>query len=162
MEQRNCKNCGAPLQHSYNHKCKYCGTLYDFNVPKEETVVLKPYDMVDLKYRGIEKDIITNSILIKFEGYKIEEPEIYEVSDKNVFVSKSINYINPPKSYFFIRVDLYELEKYGWGLIANMLRRELRYREAEKAFQQIIIHHRDFYSHSNELWRFNDRYGIVD
>ena len=31
MKQYNCKNCGSPIEHSYNHRCPYCNTLFDFN-----------------------------------------------------------------------------------------------------------------------------------
>lgn len=27
MEQLHCKNCGAPIEHKYTHRCKYCNTV---------------------------------------------------------------------------------------------------------------------------------------
>ena len=117
MEQRNCKNCGAPLEHGYNHRCKYCNTLYDFNAPKNEVIEFHSYDMVNVKYRGIERDIITNNLLMKFEGMKLESPIVYETNGNDKFVSKAINYINPPKSYFFIQIPIDELEHGGLKFI---------------------------------------------
>ena len=158
MEQRNCKNCGAPLQHSYNHKCKYCGTLFDFNEPQEETVELHSYDMVNLKYRGIEEDFITHSLLMKFEGLKIEAPKIYEYNGNEHFVSKAINYINPPKSYFFIQLDIDELEKYGMEYLEHVVHCAIRPSEWENVKRQIIENGYDFYRYTKNslLARYGD------
>lgn len=35
MKQYNCKNCGAPIEHTYNHTCPYCHSICDFNEPEE-------------------------------------------------------------------------------------------------------------------------------
>lgn len=155
MEQRNCTNCGAPLEHSYNHQCKYCGTLFDFNVPKSETVELHPYDLVNLKYRGLERDFITNNLIIRFEGYKLETPVVYEHTD-NVFVSKSINYINPPKSFFFVEIPVNGLEKYGMNFLEHILFSLIRPSEVENVKRQIIENRYDFYRYVQDRRLFDD------
>ena len=38
MRQYNCKNCGAPIEHTYNHKCPYCNSIFDFNEPEENII----------------------------------------------------------------------------------------------------------------------------
>lgn len=144
MKQRNCNNCGAPLEHSYNHRCKYCGTLFDFNAPKEEVVELHSYDMVDLKFRGIQQDIITRNLIMRFEGFKLEAPIIYECDD-NKYVSKVVNYINPPKSYFFIQIPIDELEKYGMPFLEHLLYCYIRPTEIENVKRQILENTSDLY-----------------
>ena len=144
MEQRNCKNCGAPLEHGYNHKCKYCGTLYDFNAPKDEVVEFKSYDMINLKYRGIERDIITRNLIMKFEGLKLEAPVVYEADENKKFISKSINYINPPKSYFFISISVDELENYGMSYLDYILDSYIRPTEIANVKKQLQEHCADF------------------
>ncbi len=137
MEQRNCKNCGAPIEHSYNHKCPYCKTLFDFNVQDNKKVELHSWDMVDLKLREIEREHITNNIRLVFEGYKLESPVVYEYDGENTFVSKSINYINPPKSYFFVEIPIFELRKYGIDFLKYRIRELIRPSEYENVFRQI-------------------------
>ena len=38
MEQLHCKNCGAPIEHKYTHRCKYCDTVIfsDEEISEEE------------------------------------------------------------------------------------------------------------------------------
>lgn len=153
MKQRNCSNCGAPLEHSYNHQCKYCGTLYDFNEPEEKTVRLHPYELVDLKYRGVEKDFISNSLLIRFEGYKLEEPKVYEHNGNDFFVSKAINYINPPKSFFFVQIPIEDLEEHGFGLLEHIIRCNIRPSEWENVKKQMLENRYDFYRYARLDWR---------
>lgn len=31
MQQLNCKNCGAPIEHNYTHRCRYCDSLIMFD-----------------------------------------------------------------------------------------------------------------------------------
>lgn len=137
MEQRNCKNCGSPLEHSYNHKCKYCGTLYDFNEPEEEVVKVSPHEMVEVRFRDLHQDIIDNdSIILRFEGIRLEMPKIYEYTDE-FCLSKAIDWRNPPKAYFMIKLSKLELEKYGVGYLLSMLSSYLLPKEVERVREQL-------------------------
>ena len=140
MEQRFCKNCGSPLEHSYNHKCPYCKTLYDFNEPQEQVVDVKPEDLVDVKLRSVERGYLKNTIILIFDGYKCPMPKVYEYNDKdNIYVSQSENYINPPKCGFCIELDIFELEKYGLDYVFHRtMATGIRYNELDKIKAQIF------------------------
>ena len=137
--QRNCKNCGAPLTHSYNHRCEYCGTLYDFNEPEENTIKINPCDLVDITLRNITISPITNSFILIFDGYKCVMPKIYEYNgNENIYVSKVEEYINPPKCGFCIEVPIRELEQYGFNYLVHAIQNTgVRPTEWEKIRMQI-------------------------
>lgn len=138
MEQRNCKNCGAPLEHSYNHKCPYCGTLYDFNEPKEKVIECTPQDLINLELRLVEFVPLTNHVILLFSGYKCEMPKVFEVNGKNNYISKVETYINPPKCSFCIELDKTEIEMYGLQYILEMINRSgIRYSELKNVHKQI-------------------------
>ena len=134
------KNCGSPIEHSFNHKCKYCGTLYDFNDPIENTIEVKPEDLINVKLRSITKTPIHNSLLLMFSGYKCSMPKVYEFNDKNNnYVSKVEEYINPPKCGFCIELPLFEVEKYGLDYIMYRIRATgIRIKELDNIKQQLI------------------------
>lgn len=138
MEQRNCKNCGASIEHSYNHKCSYCGTLFDFNEPEENTIAITPEDLVDVKLRDIRRDFLSNSLILVFTGYKLSMPKIYEYNGKDTYISRAEEYINPPKASFLLEIPLLEIEKSGISYL--MWRIEacgLRHREIENIKMQL-------------------------
>jgi len=140
MKQRNCKNCGAPLEHSYNHKCKYCNTLYDFNEPMEKTIEVKPEDLINVELRDITRMPVNNSFILIFSGYKCSMPKVYEYDGKaNLYVSKVEEYVNPPKCSFCIELPVYEVEKYGLSYIMHRIEATgIRYNELGKIKSQII------------------------
>lgn len=134
--QRYCKNCGAPLEHGYNHHCKYCGTLYDFNEPKDKVVELHSWDLVDVNFVGVEQEPCCRRLLFKFQGYKLESPKIYEY-DGDTYVSKAIDYINPPKAGFIISMDIDDLEQHGISYLQFMLHNYIRPTEQKNIERQI-------------------------
>lgn len=140
MEQRSCKNCGSPLEHSYNHKCKYCGTLYDFNEPIENTIEVSPQDLINVELKYIERIPIKDSLILMFSGYKLEMPKVYEYNDKNnKYISKVENYINPPKCGFCIELPLIDIEKYGLSYVMHRIEMTgIRYNELDKIKHQLI------------------------
>jgi len=146
MTQRNCKNCGSPLEHSYNHQCKYCGTLYDFNEPEENTISVKPEDLINIELKEISRDTMTHSLLLLFSGYKCEMPKVFEYNDKtNIYISKCEQYINPPKCGFCIELPLFEIEKYGLDYIMYKIRATgIRYNELDRIKEQILSN--DFFT----------------
>ena len=140
MTQRNCKNCGSPLEHSYNHKCKYCGTLYDFNEPEENVVEVKPEDLIRIKLRYIERTPERNSLILMFDGYKCPMPKVYEYKDSNnIYLTKAEEYINPPKCGFCIELPIMEIKKYGFDyIIQRILATGIRYNELDNIKRELI------------------------
>lgn len=139
MKQYNCKNCGAPVKHTYNHRCEYCNSILDFNVPKEETIEVKPEELRDLELKDIEFVPYNNHIRFLFSGYKCTMPTIYECDINNSYVSSIEEYRNPPKCGFLIEIPRDEIEKYGFGVIrAKLLNAGLYPKELEKIKYQII------------------------
>lgn len=140
IEQRYCKNCGSPLQHSYNHQCPYCKTLYDFNAPQEQVVEVKPEDLVDVELKWIEQGFLHNSLILMFDGYKCPMPKVYEYNDEdNIYISQCENYINPPKCGFCIEIPIHEIEKYGIDYVFHrIMTTGLRYNELKKVRDQIF------------------------
>lgn len=138
MKQYNCKNCGAPIKHSYNHKCEYCGTIIDFNEPKENTIEVKAEELYDLQLREVEMSPIKFDLLIYFTGYKLEKPKIYESYKNDICVSKVENYINPPKCGFVIELPIIDIDKYGMDYIIHILRQKnINEDEIEKVLFQL-------------------------
>lgn len=147
MIQRNCKNCGSPLEHSYNHKCKYCGTLYDFNEPQENTIEVKPEYLIKVELKSIERTPIHDSLILLFSGYKCEMPKVYEFNGKNnMYVSKMEEYINPPKCGFCIELPLFEIEKYGLDYVMSRIRATgIRYNELDNIKYQLLNSELNYY-----------------
>lgn len=140
MKQYNCKNCGAPLEHSYNHKCPYCNTLFDFNVPIEKTIKVKAEDLIDLELVDYEFSPVNYSIILLFSGYKCPMPKIYEYDVKeDIYVSNIENYINPPKCGFCIELPICEIREKGFDYIMFMIENTgIRYNELGKIRKQVI------------------------
>ena len=144
MIQRNCKNCGSPLEHSFNHKCKYCGTLYDFNEPKEDLVSVTPQDLIDIKLRDIIREPMRDSIVLLFSGYKNPMPKIYEYNDiNNIYVSSIDSYV---KCGFCLELDNSGIEKYGMPyVLEKILASGVRYNEIEKIRVQLLESKLNYY-----------------
>lgn len=147
MIQRNCKNCGSPLEHSFNHKCKYCGTLYDFNEPEKDAIEVKPEDLINIKLRDITRTPIHDSLILMFDGYKCPMPKVYEYNDSNnVYITKAEEYINPPKCGFCIELPLMEIEKYGLSYVLHRIEASgIRYNEIDKIKAQLLESKLNYY-----------------
>lgn len=119
MEQRNCKNCGAPIEHSFNHKCPYCGTLFDFNVNENDITKVDPRELRDIKLVDVSKDYLHRCLIFKFRGFKLFNPIIYECNSPNDFISSvSVEeYRNPPLCGFVLSISLDSLMKNGLEFI---------------------------------------------
>ena len=61
MKQYKCKNCGAPVEHSYNHRCPYCHAIFDFNVKLNEIEEVKIEDMRNVELVEIERNHLFNT-----------------------------------------------------------------------------------------------------
>lgn len=138
MKQYNCKNCGAPVEHSYNHKCPYCSSILDFNAPTEDIVEVKPEDLIDIELRDTTIDPINNSMIFIFSGYKCAMPKVYEYNGNNTYVSSVENYKNPIKCGFLIEISIPDLHR-GIDYIMWVIESTgIRYNELDKVAKQII------------------------
>lgn len=135
-----CKNCGAEVIHSYNHKCSYCGGLIDFNEPEEKVIEVKPEDLVNITLRDVYRDFKMNNLIILFDGYKCVMPKVYEYNDKSKsYVSKVEEYVNPPKCGFCIEIPIFELEKFGIGYLKSVINNSgIRFNEIDRVMQQVL------------------------
>lgn len=150
MKQYNCKNCGAPVEHSYNHKCPYCHSLLDFNEPIENTIECKPEDLVNIELREIQRIPGKDLIILIFSGYKCVMPKIFEYDGKSKYISSVIEYRNPPKCGFCIELSRMEIEKYGLSYILHCIHSSgVRLSEFEKLRKEI---YKEF---KNILWWCN-------
>lgn len=139
--QRSCKNCGAPLKHSYNHRCEYCGTLYDFNEPEENIKRYEPENVVDIKLERAEESPFIDAIVLYFTGYYLKPPKVYETYIKNGIkcecVSEMQDYINPPKVGLKIEVEKRELAEYGTSYLRHCLCSQGLYLQIDKVMNQL-------------------------
>lgn len=140
MQTYKCPNCGAPAKHSYNHQCEYCGTLFNFNEPKEKTIQMKPEDLVDINLVDVTVFPRKLSVILRFDGYKLEMPKVYEYNDKeNYFISKMETYINPPKCGFCIELPIVEIQQRGLDYVMYMIESTgIRYNELNKIKHQVV------------------------
>ena len=137
MKQYKCKNCGAPVEHSYNHRCPYCHAIFDFNIKENEIEEVKIEDMRNVELVEIERNHLFNTYRFLFTGYKCIKPTIYEV-DNNAYVSSVIEYRNPPKCGFILEIPIDELKRFGIDcLIHRLLYSGLDYHEIDKLKYQI-------------------------
>lgn len=116
MNQYNCKNCGAPIKHSYNHHCEYCGTLIDFNVPEEEVTKVEVSKLQDLKLVDTRIDYARHELIFKFRGYDIKENTTCFERKDNIYTMSLVDmksYINPPICYLQVTIPLIELHECG-------------------------------------------------
>ncbi len=97
----NCPNCGAPIEHYYNHKCPYCNTFLK-NTDNE----VKDLSNYDLKFQDleIEKSSCYCGYLLrlicraypKFKMYA-EGENIYDLfvtQDRDMLMDNRVRYYN--------------------------------------------------------------------
>lgn len=107
----NCPNCGAPIEHRYNHQCSYCKTFFDYRV--EKTKEINPKYMINVKINGIEHIPFQDKILIHFIGDYQPYHEILEYSkdmttmimDYESFIPKKVCYAIAIPMRDFIEFD---------------------------------------------------------
>ena len=56
MQQLNCKNCGAPIEHNYTHRCRYCDSLIMFD-DEEEIEEVNPNDDLVESWEQLSEEI---------------------------------------------------------------------------------------------------------
>lgn len=100
----NCPNCGACIEHKYNHNCPYCGTLLDFRVPIKDEINPRYMQNVELKY--IERIPEADGFMFVFVGDYIKWQEAIEygnVDNFNTTIILSAEDIKPKKVCYGIR-----------------------------------------------------------
>lgn len=109
MERTNCPNCGAPIEHRYNHNCSYCGTFFDYRTPIEETKKLNPKYFTNMKLVDIRRNIYTLGMEILFEGDYLPYSEPLEYNNReNMIVMK---WENPLRVKYKIEINDFEFEE---------------------------------------------------
>ena len=146
MKQYNCKNCGAPIEHTYNHMCPYCHSICDFNEPEENVVEVKAEDLVDIKLKEIRRIPEYDKIQLVFVGFKCPMPKVYEFDGNDIYKSRAIEYINPPKCGIVVELSRYEVMKYGLDYVKSVLRHSgIRYNELDKIIPAVAYKMREEY-----------------
>lgn len=84
MNERKCKNCGASIEHLYNHKCPYCRCFIDFNITQTEDI--NPRYLYDVEVRNIEFEPFSNKMVMYFKGKYLKASECLEYTNGNTLM----------------------------------------------------------------------------
>ena len=103
MKQYNCKNCGAPISHVYNHRCEYCGTMFDFRIEKTEEI--DPKYMYDVEVREAYYEPWTDRTVIVFEGQYLKYSEALEYCDNSLIAKVSYDSTVPKRTFYCIALE---------------------------------------------------------
>ena len=78
---KKCPNCGAAIEHNYNHKCPYCRSY--LHITDEE---IKKLNNVDIRIKDveIERSPIRRTILITLRGMSIPKTHWYEEGNTDI------------------------------------------------------------------------------
>lgn len=113
-ETQQCPNCGASVNHRYNHNCPYCGTFFNFNVEKVKEI--NPRYMENVKIRAIERMFEVDRIRIIFTGdYRPYNDVLEYGKDRTTMIIDYDSFI-PKKVCYAISIpsrDFYEFERTG-------------------------------------------------
>lgn len=104
IQKTNCPNCGAPIEHKYNHKCSYCGTFFDYRV--ERTEEINPRYMRDVKLIDIERCIDRFALRLIFEGTYLKVTEVMEYGQNNTVFKVNAEDLKPKRVFFGLMVDM--------------------------------------------------------
>lgn len=87
MEIKKCPNCGASIQHNYNHKCSYCGT--QLNMTNDEIKKLENCD-IRIEDIDIERNPIRYGFIVTVRGWSTPKFHyLEEFTDNGYIVSGS-------------------------------------------------------------------------
>lgn len=130
--ETNCPNCGAPIEHYYNYKCKYCGTfLYNTN---ENIKNFKNCDVTDIKVH-IEISAELQSIIITIVGRTTPKMYYLEECELNSIVVSSDDLYK--KVGFKIEIPYWEYRNYTYDRLVQRVINNLP-EPFEKHYQEII------------------------
>jgi len=109
MRQYNCKNCGAPVEHLYNHKCPYCDSLLDFNLDKEDTEKIDWHNVARIEFIDSYREIISFVRVFKFKCTQYSPIEFIETSN-NYSLAKM-----PQNKDFYFAIGIDEADFYHFN-----------------------------------------------
>lgn len=137
-ETQQCPNCGASVNHRYNHNCPYCRTFFNFNVEKVKEI--NPRYMENVKIRAIERMHEVDRIRIIFIGDYRPYSDVLEYGEDMATMIINYDSFIPKKVHYAISIpvrDFYEFEKKGnVEVIFEHLPFELDKREIYKALME--------------------------
>lgn len=103
----NCPNCGAPIEHKYNHQCPYCKTMLDMRV--SETKEINPRYMKNVRLVRIEQQPEFDKAFLLFRGDYQYFPQILEYKKYSDAMIINFEDIKPFEVSFCIAIDNYDL-----------------------------------------------------
>lgn len=73
-------------------------------------------------------------------------PKVYEFDGNDIYKSRAIEYINPPKCGIVVELSRYEVMKYGLDYVKSVLRNSgIRYNELDKIIPSVACKMREEY-----------------
>lgn len=88
-EKSNCKNCGAPIEHRYNHRCPYCGTFQDFSINKIKEIDYR--GLRDIEFSYMKYDLESDMYILVFQALYRKTIQELEYTTINDSVSATID-----------------------------------------------------------------------
>lgn len=105
-EKTNCPNCGAPIEHRYNHKCSYCNTFFDYRVERTEEINPRYLKNVELKY--VERVPMQDRIVLVFRGDYVKWQEAIEYGKQNTTIVLNTDDLKPKEVRYAIQLKYEE------------------------------------------------------
>lgn len=109
MNERKCKNCGASIEHLYNHKCPYCRSFIDFNITQTEDI--NPRYLYDVEVRNIEYDPFNNKMVMYFKGKYLKASECLEYTNDNTLMRIDYQSTQPKDVMYAISFEQRDFEQ---------------------------------------------------
>lgn len=103
-----CPHCGATLKYNYDQRCEYCRSWVNLGVPKEKTKKFNSRDLRDVNFEDFTYMPETLDIILYFTGIYRDRPKVLNY-DGDIFVSEAIDFMNPKRVSFCVRVPRKEL-----------------------------------------------------
>ena len=116
MKQYNCRNCGAPVTHLYNHHCEYCGGILDFNLDKKETEKIDWNNITRIEFIDCYRDICSLTKILKFKCIQYAPIQFIETNN-NYSLAKI-----PENKEFYFAIGIEETDFYNFNDRLNCIR----------------------------------------
>lgn len=139
-KKTNCPNCGAVIEHRYNHNCPYCNTFIDYRV--ERTEEINPRYLQNVKLIRFERIPLDYKFMMVFEGDYIKWQEAIEYGKGNTTIILSSDDIKPKKIRYAIQIDykeLREIQNNTFEFLDNILPFEIDKRQFIEAMWEFNI-----------------------
>lgn len=136
-EKKNCPNCGAPIEHVYNHQCPYCKTIHNFNVEEKEEI--NPRYLRNVKLVDVYHDHCSYSMILRFRGEYMPFSEVLEYSKGNTNMVIKAECTRPKDVNLSIRIDMADfMELSQRGNLERFLK-YLPYEVDERSFVEALM-----------------------